>query len=89
MKQLKYLIRLQDGTEKRFESNQAVADFLEVSLNTIHSLKSGRLQKKHSSKKKLENIVIEKIPVYYPAKPSIQKVEETTEEYQARLKLKT
>ena len=90
MKQDKFLVRVPDAenpvifTEHRFSTIEDVAKFLEVSANTLYSLRSGRLKMVHTTKKKLEGVQIEKLPVYYPAKRNIDQINKEIIDFRKR-----
>ena len=90
MKQDKFLVRIPkpenetEYTEKKFSTIEEVSKFLEISPNTIYSLRTGRLQLKHRTKKTLQGVSIEKLNVFYPAKKNEEKLKEEIIEYRKR-----
>lgn len=65
-----------------FSSIEDVATFLEITPNTLYSFRTKRLKLKHQCKKKLDGILIEKVPVYYSSKPNVEKIEKERIEFQ-------
>jgi len=71
-------------SEHKFTTIKEIANFLEVTPNTIYSLRTKRLKLKHADKKKLQGITIEKINVYYPSKKNEVRIKEEINEYRKR-----
>ena len=90
MKQEKFLVRIpkpddeNSFNEYKFSTIQEVSDFLEISQNTIYSLRTKRLKLVHTDKTKLQGVTIEKIPVFYPSKKNEDKPKEDIIEYRKR-----
>lgn len=90
VKQDKFIVRVpkpenaDEFTEHRFSTIDDISKFLEVSPNTLYSLRSQRLKLVHTSKKKLAGVTIEKIPVYYPAKRNVEEINKQIEDFRKR-----
>lgn len=98
MKQDKFMVTIpiikDDGslsteTEKKyFPTIESVCKYLEVTPNTVYALRTKRLKLKHSSKKHLEGINIEKIPVYYTSKKNNEEIENNRNTFLKNLRTK-
>jgi hypothetical protein len=90
MKQNKFLVKIpkpdnpEEFSEHRFSTIDEIASFLEVSQNTLYSLRTGRLKMVHTSKKKLDGVTIEKLPVFYAAKKNHQEINEKIKDFRKR-----
>ena len=80
-KQNKFLLKMPipftdplEYQETKFSSISELCDFLEITPNTAYSLRSGRLKLCHNSKKRLEGIIVEKIPFFYSSKKDEKKI---------------
>ena len=75
----------EEHKEITFNSKQEVADFLQVTPNTVYTYSSGRMKLLHKSKKKLEGISITRVDL--PSKnPQPKKEKKTEEEIKAEKK---
>jgi hypothetical protein len=90
VKQYKFLVKIpkvdneSDFNEYKFSTIEEVSNFLEISPNTIYSLRTHRLKFVHSNKKILQGVTIEKIKVFYPAKKDEDKIREEINEFRKR-----
>ena len=90
VKQDKFLVKIpkpdnpEEFVEHRFATIEDIATFLEVSANTLYSLRTGRLKMVHTTKKKLEGVQVEKIPVYYASKRNQAEINKEIEEFRKR-----
>jgi hypothetical protein len=89
-KQQKFLVKIpkadnpEEFTEHKFATIEDIANFLEVSPNTLYSLRTGRLKMVHTTKKKLEGVQVEKIPVFYASKRNQEEINKEIVEYRKR-----
>ena len=89
-KQQKFLVKIpkadnpEEFTEHKFSTIEDIANFLEVSPNTLYSLRTGRLKMVHTTKKKLEGVQVEKIPVFYASKRNQEEINKEIVEYRKR-----
>ena len=86
-KQEKFLVRIpkpeneNEFNEYRFSTIEEVSKFLEITPNTIYSLRTKWLKLVHTDKKKLQGVTIEKLNVFYPAKKNEEKIREEINEF--------
>ena len=72
MKQLKFKVIISsehEKIEKLFSTRKDVADYLEIPESTVYSLTKKTAKYKASKLKKLENILVERLDVFYHSKP--------------------
>lgn len=90
MKQDKFLVRIpkaenpEEFTEHKFATIEEISKFLEVSKNTLYSLRTHRLKLVHSNKQKLQGVTIEKLPVYYASKRNQEEINREIEDFRKR-----
>lgn len=87
-KQYKFKITMNfQGEQKEFlfATRKEVAEFLEIKPSTLYTIQNGTSKMKKKDMKKLEGIKVERLEVFYNAKPNPEDVDRKILEYQERL----